>query len=457
MGKNKGTTKKKKLTRRATFVRGKHLEVDKTGGPARSLNAVKRAALNADAPPMRAALVDDKPTVFFKPHDADDGASQYAVASTRLARFLKMDEVIAHNAFGKVHNVRGAVSGAVPGSPLFSVERNKEVHRPPEYSKAETPNWVRDKQLDERDGKFYDVSKKIYQWVDFTDPRIQKGMSDLQLFDAITGQVDRHAGNIFVDPNTGEVSGIDDDKSFGNGMAVNRQADVSFFGGYYRGLPPLVDEDTAQRILDADPTQLPEILSAADTDSVPLSDKDIADAVRRFEGVRQYVRDLQKAGALVGQNNTTWNNATYQQAMADSAHSYLGYQAASLEDAIQRSAAGDPMYEVVGAPPPAPAPPPVPVGLNLAQILQGQQAPPGNVPAINQPPATVVLPPAQRGPDTPPAQGVVRAAQSRLDATRPRLWIGARPTRRGVSELDTADSDTTSSQEDGNPPSDSAF
>ena len=49
-------------------------------------------------------------------------------------------------------------------------------------------------------------------------PRIQKGLSDLQLFDAISGQVDRHAGNIYVDPETGTVTGIDDDRAFGQGQ-----------------------------------------------------------------------------------------------------------------------------------------------------------------------------------------------------------------------------------------------
>jgi len=443
VGKNKG--KSKRLVRRATFVRGKHLDVDKTGAPTRTLNAVQRAALNANAPTMRAAQIGGKPTVFFKAHSDEDAASQYAVASTRLARFLKMDELISHNAFAKVHNVRGAVSGAVPGAPLFSVEKNLEVHRPPEYDKSETPMWVKNKQLEERDGKFYDVSKKIFQWVDYKNARIQKGMSDLQLFDALTGQMDRHAGNIFVDPTTGEVSGIDDDKSFGKGRTAADQGVVPYHG-YYKGLPALVDEDTARKILAVSPTDLPEILAAADTDSVPLTDAEIAEAVRRFEGVRQYVRDLQKRGALIGQNGTTWDDATYQQALADPTHSYLGYQAAGLQDAVQQATAGDQMYEILGAPPTVPAPPPVPVGLDFAQILQGQQAP-GNVPptTINQPQATGLLPPTQRGPIGPFVPDASRAARTRLNATRPRLLLGARPTRQGA-----ADADTTSSEEDDN-------
>jgi hypothetical protein len=439
VGKNKGTTKTRKLTRKATFVRGKHLTIDRTGAPTRTLNVVKRAALNKDAPPMRAAQVGGKPTVFFKPHHREDAASQYAVASTRLARFLGMDKIIAHNAFAKVHNVFGAVSGAVPGSPLYSEEKNKEVQlTETNYSKQDIQDWLRAGQREERNGKYYEVSKQIYQWVDFKDPRIQKGMSDLQLFDAISGQVDRHAGNIYVDPTTGEVSGIDDDKSFGQGVAAAHQANSNIPGRYYRGLPALVDQGTAERILALDPTQLPEMLSARDTDSVPLSDDEIAEAVRRFNGVKQHLRDLQKRGDLIGQNGTSWNQATYDQARAAPTSSYLGFQAEFLENVIPLSA-NDPKYVILDAPPPpppAPPPPPVPVpvGLTLAQALQGQPAHPQNVPPtmINQPPATGLLPPTQQGAITPPTQDASQAASFRLAATRRGPLAYAGPAYRGT-------------------------
>jgi hypothetical protein len=454
VGKDKGT-KTRKLARRATFVRGKHLTLDRAGAPARTLNVVQRAALNKDAPPMRAAQVGGKPTVFFKPHSGQNAPSQYAVASTRLARFLGMDNLIAHNAFAKVKSILGAVSGAVPGSPLYSVEKKKEVYRPDAYSKSETPNWVRDKQLDERDGKYFDVSKKVYQWIDFADPKIQKGMSDLQLFDAITGQSDRHGGNIFVDPATGEVSGIDDDKSFGKGVKAADQATPQTDFSFYRALPELVDEETAEAILKLDPTNLPEQLLPAETDSKELTEKEIEEAVRRFVGVQLYLRDLQKKGALVGQNGTSWNQATYDHAMADPTTNYLGYQAVTLQNALQQSAT-DPMIEVVGAPAAPPPPPPVPIGLTLAQALAVQPAPPGSVQptTINQPPATVLLPARRPGADRPPTMGASRAARSRLDATRPRPWVGALPMRPRESDADTDESGTTTSEEDGNPSSD---
>ncbi len=58
------------------------------------------------------------------------------------------------------------------------------------------------------------VSNKGVLQVDCRDPRIQKGLSDLQVIDFINGETDRHAGNIFIDPATGKVTGIDNDLSF---------------------------------------------------------------------------------------------------------------------------------------------------------------------------------------------------------------------------------------------------
>jgi hypothetical protein len=195
MPKTKRKAKTKPLTRKTTFVRGKHLVIDKAGAPARTLNIVQRATLNPK-PPFEEGGEWGSTKVFFKPHHDEDAASQYAVASTRLARFLGMPNLIARNAFAKVKNVLGVVSGAVPGSPLVWREKNKEVPVPDGYDRQDIRAWVRAGQREERDGKYYETSKEIHQWVDFKDPRIQKGMSDLQLFDAITGQIDRHGGNV---------------------------------------------------------------------------------------------------------------------------------------------------------------------------------------------------------------------------------------------------------------------
>jgi hypothetical protein len=399
VGKKKRDAKTKTRARTATFVRGRHLVIDKAGAPARTLNVVQRAALNPvdpndpDAPKVRA----EKDEVFFKPHHDTNAASQYAVASTRLARFLGMPDLIAHNAFAKVHNVRGAVSGAVPGSPLFSAEKKSEYVMDTS-NKQEIAGLVRDLQLQERNGKYYRTSKEIYQWVNFKDPRIQKGMSDLQLFDAISGQVDRHGGNIFVDPKTGTVSGIDDDKSFGGGRPLASQADVSALA-YYRALPALVDLETANKILDLNVSDLPNELLSRVNDSKELTDQEIEDAMWRLRRVQKYLQDLKANGRLIGQNGTSWNDATYQAALQNRGRSYLGYQAWGLEQALERSANNDPMIEILDAPP---SQPPPPVAAPPPQVMPPPQQRPWQPPS---PGRTAVVPPS-------------RAAEVRLAARR---------------------------------------
>lgn len=40
----------------------------------------------------------------------------------------------------------------------------------------------------------------ITRQFDYSDPNIQKGLYDLEAVDYLTGQIDRHAGNIFINP-----------------------------------------------------------------------------------------------------------------------------------------------------------------------------------------------------------------------------------------------------------------
>jgi hypothetical protein len=474
---------KPKLTRRATFVKGKHLVIDKANAPAKSLNVVKRAALNPNAPTQEGGEWRSS-TVYFKAHDESNAASQYAVASTRVARFLGMPNLIARNAFAKVKDVRGVVSEEVPGGQLYSVERDKEYPLPADTTMQEMVAIAAASQLELRKGKYYEISERIYQWVNFRDARIQKGMSDLQLFDAITGQSDRHGGNIFVDPDTGEVSGIDDDKSFGHGKAPAQQAEVGGRVDKYAGLPALVDEGTANKILALDVSDLPKELLPREDDSVELTDGEIEDAMRRFKGVQTYLRTLKANGALV----TTWDNTTYDQAMQGPASSYLKRQAMDLEDALQRSA-NDPEYVIKGAPPimqlqipPLPAVPPgmppgnvhVPANVGPPPVIV-VPPPPANLPppVVNQPPQVVNQPvtltnlagpptwqPAATGPPSfasgpisPRPGGASQAAAFRL-GTRPerkKRYVTTRtrpPQRRVMVESDTDEPDSTSSGEE---------
>ena len=137
-----------------------------------------------------------------------------AVASSRLNKKLGLD--ITSDEFFASHTdtsgkvMHGTVSSEVAGKPLYENVFEDEITA----TQAQTLSPDSVKQVN---GKYMKHSGAEYYGHDFSNPVTQKGMSDLQLFDAITGQADRHGGNIYVDPVTGKVKGIDNDQSFGPG------------------------------------------------------------------------------------------------------------------------------------------------------------------------------------------------------------------------------------------------
>lgn len=315
-----------------------------------SLNPVTRTDLS-DATQIKGG-----PTVYFKP----GYTAKYAVASTRLARALDMETVISHNAFAHMNNEDGAVSGQVLGVPVRSVEHDTETHIPDEYNSnakrggdptpEEIQNWLDSvgASVIQKDGKYFEVSGYVQNPIEYTDPRIQKGMSDLQIFDAITGQIDRHGGNIYIDPATGKVTGIDDDSSmkdlpWGVGRPYQK----------YPGLPPLVDRTTAQKVLALRPEDIPNILAAQRNDLGELSEMEIQAAEKRLRDVQAYLRTLQGTPGIVD----TWDGGTFASLMAQPDKTYLGRAQTDLQGALTHQPI-DGMPTRVG--PPLVAPPPLP-------------------------------------------------------------------------------------------------
>ena len=95
-------------------------------------------------------------TVFFKQH-GDEAPSQNAVASTRLARFVGMPDIIAHNAFARIRGVEGVVSGKVTGKPMQGDEFLREVAPPSNAApRAHRRCGPRRLRLVQRDGKYFD-------------------------------------------------------------------------------------------------------------------------------------------------------------------------------------------------------------------------------------------------------------------------------------------------------------
>ena len=362
--------KKVPLTRKATFVGGWDLAPNATETKMLgSVNTVTRTTLNSST------TIKGGPDVYFKPSHM----AQYAVASTRLARFLGMEDVISHNAFAHINGQDGVVSGQVTGVPVRTLEHDEETQVPPQYTSADDiAAWLagQGSKVIQKDGKYFKLTAFVFNPIDYKNPRIQKGMSDLQIFDAISGQTDRHGGNIFVNPQTGKVTGIDDDQAM-----TTSYYRVDEPQNQYPGLPPLVDRRTAEKILALRPENLEEFLKPRENDQGKLTPKERQAVEGRLRAVQEYLEKLGKAGGLVD----TWDDNTYNRQMADPDKTYLGKAETDYHNAISgTSMDGYPTK----AGPPLDAPPALPWAEARPTVGVGQRNP-SNVPTSPRLPTTL--------------------------------------------------------------------
>ena len=94
--------------------------------------------------------------------------------------------------------------------------------------------------------------------INYDDRFVQKGLSDLQVFDCIIGHADRNPGNWIYEKDENNsiigVKGIDNDDTFGEEWLPSNP-DTQFLaekGSKTPGIPPIVDISTALSILNAD-------------------------------------------------------------------------------------------------------------------------------------------------------------------------------------------------------------
>ena len=151
--------------------------------------------------------------------------------------------------------------------------------------------------------------------IDYSDPDIQKGLSDLEAQDYITGQIDRHAGNIFIDPSTKSVRGIDNDLAFPTIDREEMLQDGLLAAKAVRGMPHFMHEDTASKIEALSPAEL-----RASLENLPippgtpgLEPAAIDGAVERLEKLQAEIKNMRVEGRVVAE----FNNQTFLEARAE--------------------------------------------------------------------------------------------------------------------------------------------
>jgi hypothetical protein len=162
--------------------------------------------------------------------------------------------------------------------------------------------------------------KQVHNEFNFRDPRIQKGLADLQLMDALTGQLDRHLGNIFIDRQTGQVTGIDNDMSFAsNKSGSNVMAQNSLLDQFKGSKDKMkfdikrVDASSAKKILKLSEDDFKEILKGKSTDPEHIDETAIKNAVYRLTAVKKKLQELKDKNELI----TKWDDSTYDAAVGD--------------------------------------------------------------------------------------------------------------------------------------------
>lgn len=125
------------------------------------------------------------------------------------------------------------------------------------------------------------------------DPVLQRGLNKLQLLDAISGQLDRHAGNYKIqddgEGNVTGITGIDLDMAFGSKMNTTSTMTDAF---NYKGIPDFIDKTMGEKILAVKASDLRDALTGL------LSKVEIESTVSRFLEVQQAVKIAQRSGRL---------------------------------------------------------------------------------------------------------------------------------------------------------------
>jgi hypothetical protein len=274
-------------------------------------------------------------TVGIEETDARNAAR--AVASSRVDRALGTN-VVSKDHFAKHDGEAGVVSPMVSGEALAHNIYSEDNLNDPSRKEAVNQSYVTPesaKNFNLRFGGTYDVDGDVVRKrvdkqtreLDTTNANVQQGMMDLQLNDYLTGQVARHAQNIFADED-GQVTGIDNDLAFGTDYSESYEEKGA--GMYNMGMPNLIDGGTAERIQVMEESEFQAALVGEKGDLNHLNDEEIEGAMQRFRKLKAHVEEL-----LMDPNNPdarviyNWGGEGVRDMMIEDGKNYLARHAAS--------------------------------------------------------------------------------------------------------------------------------
>lgn len=164
-----------------------------------------------------------------------------------------------------------------------------------------------------------DPKKQAFLDINYRDPNIQRGLSDLSVDDYITGQMDRHPGNIFIDPSNGNVTGIDNDLAF---PEISRDQLIADRGAAFKGtvgIPSQISSEKAAKILATTPEDLERAIreTPRPKNAKPLSDDAIQGAKDRLVQLQNAIKDPKSGVKVISKfNDKTYDAAIQEQAEA---------------------------------------------------------------------------------------------------------------------------------------------
>lgn len=263
---------------------------------------------------------------YFKGTSGNEAAK--SIASGRVDRLIGTN-VLSTDVQAEHQGVKGVTSAQVPGEAMsrkmFENDATEQMLQLGDGSFDDAAKQIQEMgmtaqlKVDRDNQKIMGFSGDDYKDVDFRNPEVQKGLADLQLIDYLTGQRDRHEGNIFVDDKTGKVTGIDNDMSFNGGDTGEAIERGVGFDTKQLGLPSQIDAMTGLRVLHMDESEFLGALVQQQGDESALTEQEIEAALDRFRHLKQHIDNQYMMDELV----YDWNDGTYEEA-SQNKQSYLG-------------------------------------------------------------------------------------------------------------------------------------